>query len=131
MAMQTIIVGKPKITIKGAEGLHSTHGQGTKNFPTSEKMKGLHTLAKNKPAISIGKNKTRIMGIVYDNTEGFSRNTVMHFFNEIPSHFHFDVDSLVNVKTVARHLQRIGAEGLKAMEEGSLIVSSKKRQMNI
>lgn len=87
-------------------------------------------MEKIKAAISIGKSKTRIMDIVYDNSEGFSRNTVLHFFDEIPSHFHFDVDSLVNVKTVARHLQRIGAEGLKAMKEGSVIVPPKKSQKN-
>ena len=73
-------------------------------------------------AITVGKTETQILGVRFDNAERFGPATLAEMFGpQIP--VPTDHERTASVPTVARYLRRAGVEGLRAMLDGSEIVS--------
>ena len=73
-------------------------------------------------AITVGKTETHILGVRFDNAERFGPATLAEMFGpQIP--VPTDHERTASVPTVARYLRRAGVEGLRAMLDGSEIVT--------
>ena len=73
-------------------------------------------------AITVGKTQTQILGVRFDNQERFGPATLADIFGaQIP--VPTDHERTASVPTVARYLRRAGIEGLRAMIEGSEIIT--------
>ena len=79
-------------------------------------------MANRHSAITVGKTETHIMGVRFDNQERFGPATLADMFGDhipVPT----DYERTASVPTVARYLRRAGIEGLRAMIEGSEIIT--------